>query len=297
MCNGDFAVAFQAQCDLTYAQAVSGSVQGFSSSILKEVELMLKLKNLEEAYLKILNYKMFTESFKLFSNYLKSEELEEFHQVFSLKKKLFEKFIDFLDEDGGGSLQEINEDRASATIIVDMNGERGHKDGKFHVKDFTSALKLSQNGGIIFLENGDYSAQTFFDVKQKSQDPEKGINIIGASTNECSIHGTIKIHAQHKVTFKRIKFEIGDSPESNDAIYVLGGKVVFNSCLLEATVNTLWYLIGQESSNTTLTVKNCVVDGLESCQRAVTFQGQNVSVHLEQSMFRDMFIVQCCDCP
>ena len=117
------------------------------------------------------------------------------------------------------------------------------------------------------------------------------ISIIGASTNECSIHGTIKIHAQHKVTFKRIKFEIGDSPESNDAIYVLGGKVVFNSCLLEATVNTLWYLIGQESSNTTLTVKNCVVDGLESCQRAVTFQGQNVSVHLEESMFRDMFSV------
>ena len=99
--NGDFAVAFQAQCDLTYAQAVSGSVQGFSSSILKEVELLLKLKNLEEAYLKIFNYKIFTESFKLFSNYLKSEELEEFDQVFSLKKKLFEKFIDFLDEDGG----------------------------------------------------------------------------------------------------------------------------------------------------------------------------------------------------
>ena len=66
--NGDFAVAFQAQCDLTYAQAVSGSVQGFTSSILKEVELLLKLKNLEEAYLKILNYKIFTESFKLFSN-------------------------------------------------------------------------------------------------------------------------------------------------------------------------------------------------------------------------------------
>ena len=126
-----------------------------------------------------------------------------------------------------------------------MKGERGYKDGKFHVQDCTSALKLAQNGGIIFLENGDYSAETFFDVKQKSQDLEKVITIIGASTNECSIHGTIKIHAQHKVTFKRIKFEIGDSPESNDAIYVLGGNVVFISCLLEATVNTLWYLIGQ----------------------------------------------------
>eukprot|EP00092_Neocalanus_flemingeri_P000284 GFUD01000304.1.p1 GENE.GFUD01000304.1~~GFUD01000304.1.p1 ORF type:complete len:719 (+),score=214.29 GFUD01000304.1:251-2407(+) len=287
----DYAVAFQAQCDVSYALAVRGSAQEFKSSILKEVELLLQLRNIEEAYLKIIKFKLYTEGLEVFSSYIRRVELDQFDKIFAIRKKVFEKFLDFMDDDGGGLEHEIRNDRDSATIIVDVNGEKGFKEGKFHVQDLSSALKLAQNGGIIFLENGDYTSDTFFDVKQKSLDPQKLITIIGATTNECSIHGTIKIQAEQRVTFKRIKFEIGDSAESNDAIYILKGHAVFSCCLLEATVNTLWYLIGQESSSTELTVQHCVVDGLESCQRAVTFQGQNVTLKLVQSLFRDMFSV------
>jgi len=294
--TGDLAMAFQQQCDVTFVTAVRGSGQDFRSSIRKEVKLLLMLRNFEDAYLKIIKYKVFTDGLELLSNHIKTVDLNQFDEMFALRKRLFEKFLDFMDEEGGCTEHEIKNDRDIATIIVDANGARGFKDGKFHVQDFTSALKLVQNGGIIFLENGDYTTDTFFDVKQKSQDPGKVITIIGASSNQCSIHGTVKINAEQKVTFKRIKFEVGDSADSNDAIYVLGGHAVFTNCLLEATVNTLWYIIGQEASSpVTLTVQHCVVDGLESCQRAVTFQGQDVAVNLLHSLLRDMFSLLWCD--
>ena len=291
MTSGDLAIALQTQCDVSYLEAVTENVKGFNKSILKEVDLLLKLENLEEAYLKIIKYNLFCEGISLFSSRVSNVELGGFDEIFTVRKKIFDKYLDYMDDAGGGSVHEVNKDRASSTIIVNLQGERGYKEGKFHVQNLESALKLAQNGGTIFLENGDYSTEAFFDVKQKSVDPDKIITIIGSSTNGCSIHGSIKVLAAQKVIFKRLKFEVGETPDSNDAIYILGGNVVFSSCLLEATVNTLWYLIGQESSTTTLTVQHCVVDGLESCQRAVTLQGKNASVRLEDSILKDMFSV------
>jgi len=291
LASGDLSTALQTQCDVSYVEAVTENVEGFYNSILKEVDILLRIDNSGKAYFKIVKYKLFREGISMFSSHVSNVELVSFEELFSVRKKIFEKFLDYMDDAGGGSVHEINKDRASATIIVDKQGERGFKEGKFHVQNLESALKLAQNGGTIFLENGDYSTESFFDVKQKSVDPNKIISIIGASTNDCSIHGTVKVWAAQKVIFKRIKFEVGDTPDSNDAIYILGGNIVFSSCLLEATVNTLWYLIGQESATSMLTVQHCVVDGLESCQRAVTLQGKNVSVRLEDSILKDMFSV------
>jgi len=291
LASGDLSSALQTQCDVLMWRLLQKNVEGFNNSILKEVDILLRIDNIEEAYLKIVKYNLFWKGISRFSNHVSNVELASFEDLFSVRKKVFEKFLDYMDDAGGGSVHEINKDRASATIIVNIQGERGFKEGKFHVQNLESALKLAQNGGTIFLENGDHSTGSFFDVKQKSADPNKIITIIGASTNDCSIHGTIKVFASQKVIFKRIKFEVGDTPDSNDAIYILGGNIIFSSCLLEATVNTLWYLIGQESATTMLTVQHCVVDGLESCQRAVTLQGKNVSVRLEDSILKDMFSV------
>ena len=53
----------------------------------------------------------------------------------------------------------------------------------------------------------------------------------------------MKISAQSEILFKRLKIEVGEDPESKDAVFVTSGRVNFNECLIEATVNTLFYVL------------------------------------------------------
>lgn len=64
------------------------------------------------------------------------------------------------------------------------------------------------------------------------------------------------------------------------------GKLILDSCLIEAVSNTAFYVSGTGAS---LHLVLCVLDGLESCQRAVHLAGQNTSLAVDFSYITDMF--------
>ena len=228
---------------------------------------------------------MFVHGLSSLSELLNSEDVSRFEEICKARKNLFADYLNFMDEEDALD-SDAESDKAAANIIVDKTADRGYRDSKFYVNDLQSALKLVQNkGGTIFLESGDYSTETFFDIKQKS--PETSVQIIGANTSSCSIHGTLKIQADNKVVFKRLKFEVGETPECKDAIYLTSGAAVFQECLLEATVNTLFYVLAGAS----LSLEHSVVDGLESCQRCVSVTGDTCHVEIVTCWLRDMFSV------
>ena len=282
--NMDLSEKLQTQCDLTFHYAKHRNVDQFHASLIKEIEFLLQLENYEAAYLKIIKFKLFClGGLRAFSAHTARIALDQFEEVFSVRKKIFEKFLDFLDEDGGGFSSDVQRDRERADIIVNMKGKKGFIEGKFYVNDLASGLRLAQNkGGIIFLEDGDYRTETFHHVKLNSS--EKTITVLGSSTSDCSIHGTIKIDSENKIIFKRLKLEVGDCAESKDAIFLTKGVAVFEDCLIESTVNTLFFVL----ERCQLTLIRCVVDGLESCQRCLSLSGPEVRLELEDCWCRDL---------
>ena len=44
---------------------------------------------------------------------------------------------------------------------------------------------------------------------------------IGASSATCSIRGSVRVEAARKVTFKRLKLEVGQDAESAEAIHIV----------------------------------------------------------------------------
>ena len=275
----------QHQSDISYCHAALNDVPMFRRSITSEISLLLQLGNIQKAVSKVRRHKLFVHGLSSLSELLSSEDVSRFEEVCKARKNLFADYLNFMDEEDALD-SDAESDKYAANIIVDKTADRGYRDAKFYVNDLQSALKLVQNkGGIIFLESGDYSTETFFDIKQKN--PETSVQIIGANTSSCSIHGTLKIQADNKVVFKRLKFEVGESPECKDAIYLTSGAAVFRECLLEATVNTLFYVLAGAS----LGLEHCVVDGLESCQRCVSVTGDTCHVDIVTCWLRDMFSV------
>ena len=280
----DLSEKLQTQCDLTFHYAKNRNVDQFHQSLIKETDFLLQMENYEKAYLKIIKFKLFClGGLRSFSAHTARISLDQFEEVFSVRKKIFEKFLDFLDDDGGGFSSEVKRDREKADIIVNLKGKKGFIDGKFYVNDLASGLRLAQNkGGIIFLEDGDYHTETFHHVKLNNS--EKTLTMLGSSTSECSVHGTLKIDSESKIIFKRLKLEVGESAECKEAIFLAKGGAVFEDCLIESTVNTLFYVL--ESSQ--LTLVRCVVDGLESCQRCLSVSGPEVRLVLEDCWCRDL---------
>ena len=285
-CN-DFHVRLQHQTDTTYCMGCQNGISTteYHESIEQEIYLLFNVGNYEKAVSKVRRNKLYKRGLWLLSFFPK-ENLDDIQKSYLIRKQLFEGYLDFMDNEGGDFEYEVDRDRENANIIVDSRCDKGFRNGKFYVNDLMSGLKLAQNkGGVIFLENGDYTTDTFFGVKLRTCDKE--ITIIGSSTSECSIHGTIKIQAENAVKFKRVKLEVGSSPECKDAIFITKGFVTFTECLIEATVNTLFYVF--ESSK--LCLELCIVDGLESCQRCVSVSGKDAEVSLLGSWVRDMFSV------
>ena len=277
----------QHQSDISYCYAVLRNVNKFRESVSIEVDILIRSGNLTTSFPKIIKYKLFMNGLASLKNVFDLVKLDDFEDLCIKRRTIFEELLHFMDEEDGGYEDEVEQDRCSSNIIVDEKTERGFRNGKFYVNDLESALKLVQNkGGNIFIENGDYhsTTQTFFDVKQKN---ENTINIVGASTSSCSIHGTIKIQAQSKISFRRIKFEVGESAESKDAMFVTSGHVTFSQCLIEAMVNTLVYVMAGAG----VRLEHCVIDGLESCQRCISVTGHACHVVLDTCWVRDMFSV------
>ena len=64
------------------------------------------------------------------------------------------------------------------------------------------------------------------------------------------------------------------------------GKLILESCLVEAVSNTAFYVSGTGAS---LHLVLCVLDGLESCQRAVHLAGQATTLAIDFCYITDMF--------
>ena len=282
----DPAHKLEAQYDLTFLGAVRRDVEQFQQCLVRQIDLLLQVEDYEKAYLKVLRYKLFGPGLRSFSAHTNITAVDRLEQVFSARRKVFEKFLDYFDETGGGSAAEVDRDREKADIIVDMKGRKGFIDGKFHVNDLCSGLRLAANkGGTIFLESGDYHAETFHHVKLNN--PEKTLTILGSSTDQCSVHGTLKIHSENKIIFRRLKLEVGDSAESKDAIYLTKGSLVFEDCLIESTVNSLFYVL----EDCQLSLVRCVLDGLESSHRCLSVAGAEVRLEMTDCWCRDLLSV------
>jgi hypothetical protein len=48
---------------------------------------------------------------------------------------IFDKYLDYMDDKGGASEDEVDLDRKNSTILVNPSGEKGFIDGKFHLQD------------------------------------------------------------------------------------------------------------------------------------------------------------------
>ena len=93
-------------------------------------------------------------------------------------------------------------------------------------QDLQSGLNLARRGGVVFVEEGDYSTDTWWDVRQVClhlpldlylhlyiylhlQVGEREVVVVGASTSTCSIRGSVRVEAQGAgVTFRRLKIEV-----------------------------------------------------------------------------------------
>jgi hypothetical protein len=51
----------------------------------------------------------------------------------------------------------------------------------------------------------------------------------------------------------------------------MDGRTIIEGCVIECLVNTGFYIISGDHE-TVLTFTHCIIDGLESCKRMVTFQ-------------------------
>jgi hypothetical protein len=80
--------------------------------------------------------------------------------------------------------------------------------------------------------------------------------------------------------------QVGQDADSGEAVHVVTGRLRLENCLVEAASNTAFYVSGEGAA---LELDLCVLDGLESCQRAVQLSGPRTSLRLEHCIVSDMF--------
>merc|ERR550517_543602 len=209
-------------------------------SLVEEVRLSLRLGNLEGALQKVTFYRIYRAGLKVMSEVLEACSMEDFESLFKAQKKIYVNLLNFMDEEGGEEEDDVACERASATVVVSKEGERGRVGGQFRVQDLDSALRLVRQGGTIFIESGDYTCSgQCWDVRQLAEGEGREVTLIGASTATCSISGSVRVEASRSVTFKRLKLEVGQDADSGEAVHVVRGKLILESCLVEAVSNTL----------------------------------------------------------
>jgi len=281
----DYPTAYQHQTDMTLSLVMNGSRSEVTSSLMEELKLSLKLGNLEGALHKIIFYHLYRDGLEVITKMVETTDVTNFDILFSAQKQVYDSMLSYMDE-GGGEEEDVAADRSSATVVVSKEGVRGRVDGQFRVQDLESALRLVRQGGTIFLEAGDYASDSFWDVRQLAEGEGRDVSLIGASTATCSIRGSIRVEAARKVSFKRLKLEVGQDAESAEAVHIVRGELHLDSCLVEAVSNTAFYVSGEGAS---LYLKLSVLDGLESCQRLVHLAGKKTSFNMEHCYASDMF--------
>jgi len=263
----------------------------------KIIRELLELGEFEEARVYAEEFKLVRETIDMFDTVISSEVIE-LDKTLRARDGLFELLLDQLDDGGNQidlvrikqNIQEVGEQRL---VVVDPKGQKGVRDGIIFVNDLQTGFQISKNGGTLYIQNGDYSTQSFFSVALPGGS-SKTLNVIGESTCETCINGAVTIQTEGTVTFQNIKFEIGDCAESNAAINVFSGEVVFDGCILECFVNTAIYVHGGATSDrkTTVRLRACLVEGLQSCQRVFGLEkGVFTDLEVTSTYFNEMLSV------
>ena len=160
-------------------------------------------------------------------------------EVFEVQKRIFVKLLDYMDSREGGEEEEVERERRAATVVVNPARPKGCVGGQLLVQDLETALKLvRRNGGTIFLEAGDYYTDSFWDLRQQGRE----VRLVGAGTGCCSLRGAVRVEAETRVRLERLKVEVGQEAESEEAVHVVRGELVLDCCLVEITSNTAFYL-------------------------------------------------------
>ena len=120
------------------------------------------------------------------------------------------------------------------------------------------------------------------------------MKIIGESCDECSVSSSLRIMSNSRITFHNIKFEIGDSPESQQAVNLFSGRVIFENCVFECFVNTSFYIYPSkcEQKKTDVKFSECILEGLGSCQRFLSIEdGHNLSLEFDTCYMNEAYCV------
>jgi len=257
---------------------------------IKFFEILMKFEYYEEAVILTCDVNNYCETLEYLTE-LNSGNLDQRKQIMSVRSQLFSQFLNHLDSETSSKnitqviAQHKAKNAATGIVVVDPLGARRVEDRVLYVTKLQDGLQMCKNGGLLFLKNHNYEAENF-DIVHVNRD--KKLEIIGESCADCSISGSIRIASSSSVSFTNIKFEVGDSAESNDSINIFSGNISYDNCVFECFVNTAFFLhpCKQDSLDlkTKITFKHCIFEGLSSCQRIFS---------VENGLFLQLIVDTC----
>jgi len=250
-------------------------------------------KDAEEVYFIAVEFQLFSAAQGLLRHGLESvqnwtDNQQTVDTLFQVRERLMVAELNHFDL-GGSAVEQEN---AGCSVIVDPECTKRVENGIIYVNKLQDGFQICKNGGVLWLRNGDYAASDYFDIKLTAG--KKPLEIIGESCSECCINGSLRImSAAAGITLRNIKFEIGDSAESTASINIFGGVVNFKGCVLECFSNTAIYIRDNASKDgSKVSMENCFVEGLQSCQRIFALQPQMVvDLEVDTTYFNEAFSV------
>ncbi len=213
--------------------------------------------------------------------------------MFALRQTAFERLIEYYETTAGDKEEAIALDRICARIIVDPRVRQSYvaavgKDDKRQqlvVKDLHTALRVAKQNDLIFLEEGVYEPPPWppkFNEKREKQGKRRlkplfefarGVHVVGASTSKTVISGSLVKHSKGMLILRRLKLQIGTTPESDDDAYFIEGDTLIRQCVVESPVDTAMFVISRSSEvPTCLSIDLSVLDGQETCKRLIAFE-------------------------
>ena len=90
---------------------------------------------------------------------------------------------------------------SGCSVVVDPTCTKRVENGLIYVPSLQDGFQICKNGGKLWLRNGDYAAETYFDINHVRG--KKPLEIIGESCSDCCITGSIRIMSSSAgITFR-----------------------------------------------------------------------------------------------
>ena len=224
--------------------------------------------------------------------------------MFAVRKNFFERLVDEWDVSSSLNIDrkldrdmqdcEVKAYRSRAKIIVDANRQKGMTNDKtqFVVNDIDSALRIAKDGDVIFLEEGTYIGSKVGKKKDGSQERMievlKNVEIIGFQTSRVRLVGSVVKRSQGKVIFRNITFQVGKDQGSGESIYAMSGTTQLLDCCIKSPANTAIHVINdQPDKETVLELDFCVIDGMNYCERILSFEGFHPVINIKNCYVSD----------